>query len=172
MTLPAAASWPAPVRERTGAAHMKAMTDTSARPSPPTSSTTERAGLTAVIQRRFSWASVHWFPTRKQSGILEPVIDADIAPALADSILASAWLAEHDTRIAAEAAAAEQVRADEATMEAERLRTGLRYLYRDWTEGWDNVDEFDQRDAYRAVSELLGPDFANAPTWREQGSEA
>lgn len=49
--------------------------------------------------------------------------------------------------------------------EAERLRTGLRVLIRDWSEGWEDCTPFDQRDAYRAAAELLGADFDNDPTW-------
>lgn len=49
--------------------------------------------------------------------------------------------------------------------EAERLRTGLRCLIRDWAEGWEDCTPFDQRDAYRALAELLGPDYDSDRTW-------
>lgn len=52
-----------------------------------------------------------------------------------------------------------------AVDEAERLRTGIRALIRDWAEGWEDCDRFDQRIAYQALGDLLGPDFDNAPTW-------
>lgn len=74
-------------------------------------------------------------------------------------------------RRARDAAAAEKNRADEATAEAERLRTGLRCLVRDWAEGWDDADPFDQRDAYQSLTELLGEDFANDPTWKLEAGE-
>lgn len=52
-----------------------------------------------------------------------------------------------------------------ALAEAERLRDGIRCLIRDWVEGWENAAPFDQRNAYREIGELLGPDYNNEPTW-------
>lgn len=47
----------------------------------------------------------------------------------------------------------------DAVAEVERLRAGLHDLIGEWAQGWRNVEEFDQRDAYRALQVLLGPAF-------------
>lgn len=49
--------------------------------------------------------------------------------------------------------------------EAERLRTGLRRLIRDWAEGWEDCTPFDQREAYVTLIQLLGPDYNSERTW-------
>lgn len=63
-------------------------------------------GLTELVNRRLSWASAHWFPTRTRGGIKEPVIDADIAPQIAAAVLSSTWMAERDAAAEARGAAA------------------------------------------------------------------
>lgn len=50
-------------------------------------------GLREVIDKRLSWASLHWFPTRMRGGIKTPTIAAEIAPEIAEAIVASGWLA-------------------------------------------------------------------------------
>lgn len=50
-------------------------------------------GLREVIDKRLSWASLHWFPVRTRGGIKTPTIAAEIAPEIAKAIVTSGWLA-------------------------------------------------------------------------------
>lgn len=59
--------------------------------------------LAGVINRRLSWASLHWFSVRTRGGVKAPTVSPEVGPAIAGAVLASNWLARIRTQAAHDA---------------------------------------------------------------------